>query len=183
MTRQEVLDWLSQHPDTADADPEEALEEVELEVKRHAEELAWLEAKRMAEAQRSYWSHRSHAMHCPEHWAVKEFCLELARDMKHHEPKPAEGSEAEFASELYLHPFREEARQRLLEWVHDLAAHEEHRVWREVIRFTRGRPKRWVHDGVFSTEQRWEYTHSYSEAAERAAGLLVRDFDSRAHAH
>ena len=109
MTRQDVLDWLNQHPEATDTDPEEALEEVELEVKRHAEELAWLAAKQMAEDKRRYWSHRTHAMHCPEHWAVKEFCYELAREMKHQEPKPAAGSEAEFASELCLHPFQPEA--------------------------------------------------------------------------
>ena len=128
MPRKDVLDWLNQHPDAADTDPEEALEEVELEVKQHAKELAWLAAKRIAEDKRRYWAQRTHAMHCPEHWAVKEFCYELAREMKHQEPKPAAGSEPEFVSELRLHPFQPEARQRLLAWVHDLAANEEHRA-------------------------------------------------------
>ena len=39
----------------------------------------------------------------------------------------------------------------------------------------------WIQDGVVSTEERWELTHSYTDAAVHASQLLEQDYALKAH--
>ncbi len=179
--RDDLLDWLSHHPDSVNGSADEALDVVEHEVRRYARELAWHRAIDIAHERGEAWSHRSRGMHCPEDWAACEFCKELASDLRMLEPVPEEGSEEEFAGKSHLARFSGESRDRVMHWVHDLAAEEEHEAWRDVIRFTKKRAETWIEKGMISTEQRWELTHSYTEAAVHASELLEKEYALKAH--
>ena len=180
--RADLLDWLEHHPETVRGPAKEALDRVEREVRHHARELAWHQAISIAHERGAAWSHRSRGMHCPEDWAAREFCREFASDLRMLEPVMEEGSEEEFAGRGYLEVFNPESRTRVLSWVHDLGMEEEHEAWREVVRFTKRRAETWIEQGTISKEERWEFTHSYAEAAMHAAELLERDYALQAHA-
>jgi hypothetical protein len=181
MTRDEILAWLREHQASVQGDPEEALDRAEREVRRRAEREAWLHAKRIAEEKIEFWNRRSRGIPSPEDWVAEEFCRELARELKHMEPKPDQ-DEAHWVDPEALSPFDREAREQLRSWVRDLAGEEEHRVWREVRRFTNARAKSLIREGEVSTEDRWEYTHSYAETAARLAAILSRDYEEHARA-
>ena len=179
--RDDLLDWIRRTPGSVQGAPDEALDTVEHEVRRYARDLAWQRAIDIAHARGEAWSHRSRGMHCPEDWAACEFCAELASDLRMLEPVPEEGSEEEFAGKAHLARFEGEARSRVMAWVHDLAAEEEHAAWLDVIRFTKKRAYTWIEEGSISTEDRWDLTHSYTDAAVHASQLLERDYALKAH--
>lgn len=180
--RADMLDWLRRHPESVRGPADEALETVEHEVRKHAKELAWHRAIGIAHQRGEAWSHRSRGMHCPEDWAAREFCHEFASDLRMFEPIPEDGSEEEFAGKAHLARFHLGSRARIVTWIHDVAAEEEHQAWQDVIRFTKKRADTWIQDGSISTEERWDYTRSYAEAAMHASELLERDYALRAHA-
>jgi hypothetical protein len=182
MTRSEILEWLREHQASVEGDPEAALDRAEHEARRRAAEAAWLHAKRIAEAEIERWKNRSHGLHAREDWVAREFCHELAREMRHLEPHPADADAPErWVDDATLGAFESEARAQLRDWIRDVVGDEEHRVWSEVMRFTDARSRSLVREGVISTEERWERTHSYAETAARLAAILVQDYESRAH--
>jgi hypothetical protein len=169
------------HREAVHGDPQEALDRAEREARRHASEDAWLHAKRIAEGEVERWKHRSHGLHARADWVAREFCHELARELRHLEPRPgAEEAERWIAPET-LGAFESEAREQLRSWLREVVGEEEHRVWAEVVRFTTARARSLVREGAVSTEERWEYTHSYAETAARLAAILASDYEQHAH--
>jgi hypothetical protein len=181
LKRDDLLDWLQRHPGWVEDRADKALAAIEQEVRRYAREFAWHRAIDIAHERGEAWSHRSRGMHCPEDWAACEFCKELASDLRMLEPIPDEGSEEEFAGKSHLAQFVGEGRSRVMAWVHDVAAEEEHQAWLDVIRFTKERADSWIEEGTISTEERWDLTHSYTDAAVHASQLLERDYALQAH--
>lgn len=180
MTRDEILAWLREHQASIHDEPEAALASAEREARRRAAEDAWQHARAIAEEQIRYWSQRSHAMHAREDWVAREVCHELARELKHLEPRPADDV-AHWLGPATLARFDREAREQLRAWIRDVAGQEEHRVWQDVVRFTDARARSLVREGELSTQDGWEYTHSYAETAARLAAILARDYEARAH--
>jgi hypothetical protein len=181
MERTQILDWLRSHRESVHADPAGVLDRAEAGARRQAACDAWLHAKAIAERQLALWSQRSKGIHSREDWAAREFCHELAREMKHLEPHP-EADEAHWVDRETLGALDGDARAQLREWVREIAGEEEHRVWREVVRFTDSRARSLMREGRISTEERWEYTHSYAETAVRLAAILADDYDEHARA-
>jgi hypothetical protein len=181
MRRSEIIDWLRAHRESVHGDPETTLDRAEHEARRHAAEAAWLHAKRIAEAEVARWKGRSHGPHAREDWVAREFCHELARDLRHHEPHDAGDDESRWVDEPTLDAFERDAREQLREWIREVVGEEEHRVWAEVVRFTDGRAKALVREGVLSIDDRWEYTHSYAETAAQLAAILAHDYEEHAH--
>lgn len=181
MERHEILDWLRRHRESVHGEPERLLERAERAARRQAAEDAWRHAKAIAEREMARWSQRSRGIHSREDWAAREFCHELARELKHLEPAP-ESDEAHWLDRETLDAFEADARAQLREWVRTVAGEEEHKVWREVVRFTDGRARSLAQEGVLSSEERWEYTHSYAETAMRLAAILAEDYEQRARA-
>jgi hypothetical protein len=179
MDRNDILDWLRSHRDSVHADPAAVLDHAEREARRQAAQDAWRHAKAIAERQMALWSQRSRGIHSREDWAAREFCHELAREMKHLEPRP-EAEDAHWLDAETLGALERDARERLRDWVREVAGAEEHRVWREVVRFTDARARALVREGRVSTEERWEYTHSYAETAARLAAILAEDYEQHA---
>jgi len=179
MERKEILDWLRSHRESVHADPAAVLEQAEREARRQAAQDAWRHARAIAERQVALWSGRSQGIHSREDWAAREFCHELARELRHLEPTP-DGDDAHWLGSETLGAVESEARERLRAWVREVAGDEEHRVWREVVRFTDARARSLVREGRVSTEERWEYTHSYAETAARLAAILAEDYEAHA---
>jgi hypothetical protein len=179
MQRSEIVDWLRAHRESVHGDPDAALDQAERDARRHAAEQAWRHAKQIAERAMQDWKHRSGGMHAREDWVAREFCHELARELRHLEPRPA-GDETALVDRATLDAFESDARDHLRDWIREVAGEEEHRVWTEVVRFTDRRARSLIHDGVVSKEDRWELTHSYAETAARLAGILAQDYEERA---
>jgi len=179
MERNQILDWLRSHRESIHAEPDAVLDRVESAARRQAARDAWLHAKAIAERQLALWSQRSRGIHSREDWAAREFCHELARELKHLEPRP-EADEAHWVDGETLGALEREAREQLRDWVREVAGEEEHRVWREVVRFTDGRARSLMNEGRISSEERWEYTHSYAETAVRLAAILAEDYEQQA---
>jgi hypothetical protein len=181
MERNQILDWLRSHRESVHADPAAVLDHAERTAREQAARDAWLHAKAIAERQMALWSQRSRGIHSREDWAAREFCHELARELKHLEPRP-EADPAHWLDAQTASAVEREARERLREWVRQVAGEEEHRVWLEVVRFTDARARSLVREGRLSTEERWELTHSYAETAARLAAILAADYEEHARA-
>jgi hypothetical protein len=181
MERTQILDWLRHHRESVHADPDLVLDHAERAARQQACHDAWLHAKAIAERQIALWNQRSKGIHSREDWAAREFCHELARELKHLEPRP-EDDPAHWLDAETLAACERDAREQLRDWVRQVAGEEEHRVWQEVVRFTDARARSLVREGRISTEERWEYTHSYAETAARLASILAADFEQHARA-
>jgi len=179
MRRDEILEWLRAHRESVRGEPEQMLERAEHDARRHAAEQAWLHAQEIAERELASWKSRSQGSHAAEDNVAHEFCHDLARELKHLEPHP-EGGEAALVDPGTLDAFTQEARERLRTWVAEVAGKEEHRVWKEVVRFTHARAKSLIREGTVSTASGWELTHSYTETAVRLAAILAHDYEERA---
>ena len=181
MKRSEVLDWLVQHTEHIHDIPEQVLSRCETEVRKHAQEDAWLHARDIAEEHNQHWRH-SWGAHASETYVAREVCRGLADEFKRNEPIPAEGYESAFVDEDVLGVLDPEARTIILEYVHDLARGEEHRAWKEIMRFTRRRDRTLSREEHLSSDRSFEGTHAYSETAARIMGILARDFQHHARA-
>ena len=181
MKRSEVLDWLIQHTEHIHDIPEQVLSRCETEVRKHAQEDAWLHARDIAEEHNQHWRH-SWGAHASETFVAREICRGLADEFKRNEPIPAEGHESAFVDEDVLGVLDPEARTIILEYVHDLARGEEHRAWKEIMRFTRKRGRTLAREEHLSSDRSFEGTHAYSETAARVMGILARDFQHHARA-
>lgn len=179
MERREILDWLRAHAEAVHGEPDALLERAEREARRRAARDAWLHARAIAERQVALWSQRSRGIHAREDWAAREFCHELARELRQLEPRP-ESDEAHWLDPETLSALEREAREQLRGWVREVAGEEEHRVWNEVVRFTDSRARSLMREGRVSAEERWEYTHSYAETAARLAAILAEDYEQHA---
>jgi hypothetical protein len=181
MERSEVLDWLIQHTEHIHDIPERVLSRCETEVKKHAQEDAWLHARDIAEEHNQYWPHHWGA-YASETYVAREVCRGLADEFKRNEPVPAEGHESAFVDEDVLGVLDFEARSIILEYVHDLARGEEHQAWKEIMRFTRKRGRTLAREQHLSSDLGFDEIHAYSETAVRVMGILVRDFQHHARA-
>ncbi len=181
MERGEVLDWLIRHTEYIHDVPERVLSRCETEVRKHAQEDAWLHARDIAEEHNQYWRHFWGA-YASETYVAREVCRGLADEFKHNEPVPVEGHESAFVDEDVLGVLDPEARSIILDYVHDLARGEEHRAWKEIMRFTRKRARTLAREEHLSSDVSFEGTHAYSETAVRVMGILAHDFQQHARA-
>ena len=181
MERSEVLDWLTRHTEHIHGIPEQLLSRCETEVKQHAQEDAWLHARDIAEQHNRHWGHFWGA-HASEAYVAREACRDFAYELKQNEPIPLEGHESDFVDDDVLSALDPEARAIVFEYVHDLALGEEHKAWKDIVRFTRKRGRTLARDEQFSTDLSFEGTNVYSETALRVMGMLAREFQRHAQA-
>lgn len=181
MERSEVLDWLTRHSEHVHDVPEQVLSRCEAEVKKHAQEDAWLHARDIAEEHNRHWRHAWGA-YASEIYVAREVCRGLADEFKHNEPVPVEGQESAFVDEDVLGVLDPEARGVILDYVHDLARGEEHQAWEDVVRFTRNRSQTLPREEHLSSDVKFDGTHEYSETAVRVMGILAHDFQNHARA-
>jgi hypothetical protein len=176
MDRQEILSWLTAHPDQVRGDPSELVERCEQATLRHAAEDAWLAARDYVLERMHQWE-AMWGFHASEEHVAREICPMLARELQQHEPRPRVGDEAHFAGEDLLRTLGPAARERVVDWILSLATDEEHRAWREVVRFTRRHGRDLIRAGRVSRDGSWEATENYRSKAAHVAELLARDLE------
>jgi hypothetical protein len=160
-------------------DGERALRErCEREVKTHATEDAWQRARHIAEEHLHHWE-ASFGIPASDAFVAQEVCHELARELRRREPEPA--AEARRVSEAVLRGLDPAARERLRDWLLELARREEHRAWLEVVEFTDHLARNLIRGGELTEELRWDFDHSYSRTAERITRMLIREYEAHAH--
>jgi len=180
MERIEVLDWMNGHADRVHDVPERVLSRCEQEVREHAYADAWLHARDIAEEHERHWR-ASGGAHASETFVAREVGKELARELKHLEPTPAEGDEGSYVDEDVLGVLEPEARTIVFDYVHDLARGEEHEAWMEVLRFTREKSRALTRDESLSSDISFEGTHSYADIAARVMEIFTREYQRRSH--
>jgi len=180
MERKALLQWLQQHPESVHGDPAVILSRCDREVRKHAQEHAWLAAKAYTEDRMHEWEH-AFGFHSSEAYAAREACAQLANALKRREPHLEAGHEAEFAGPEQLAALEPDARERVEEWIRELADGVEHRIWKEIVRYTRKRGRKLARDEHLSRETSWEGTEDFPSQAARIAKLLVDDFEQHAH--
>ena len=179
MERGEVLRWLQEHPRTVHGVPSEIVERCEAEVRRHAAENAWAAARAYVEGRMHQWEHEW-GCHATESAVARTVCPMLANELKRREPEVTAGSERSFVDDDVLDALEPEARQKLFEWVRELAQDVEHRIWREVVRFTRNEASSLVKEGRVSSDDSYEATANFAHKAAHVAQLVLEDYERQA---
>jgi len=176
MDHDQVLTWLEQHPGEVHGVPREIVDGCERAVRQHAAENAWLAAKAFVEGRMHLWE-RMWGQHATESDVAREVCAMLAQELRRREPSVKKGDAPQLAGEELLAALEPEARERVEEWVRDLAQQVEHRIWKEIVRFTRKDGRAMIRDGRVSRDESWEGTENYAHKAAHVAQLLIQDYD------
>ena len=180
MDRREVEAWFQRNPPATRVDVDELLDRCERAVRRHAREDAWLAAKKFAEQRAEDW-HGEWSPPASEVFVTTEVCHEMAWELKHHEPEVAPGSEEQLAGGPIREALPEDGWEVIRQWVHDLAADEEHQAWKEIVRYTDHRAKHIIRQQGFTRDTGWDANHRYSEIASHVAEILAHEYSLRAH--
>jgi len=179
MNRDEIVRWLEEHPGQVHGDvPKALVARCEAEVRKHAAENAWLAARAYVEGRMHKWA-QEWGQHATESAVAREVCPMLAQELKRREPHVEPGDEAALAGAV-LGSLDPEARARVVEWVRELAQQVEHRIWGEIVRFTKRDGKRMVKDGRASSDDSWEATENYAHKAAHVAQMLIEDYEAQA---
>jgi hypothetical protein len=181
MRRDDVLRFLKQHPSSSHVDPAEIVERCERAVRRHANEDAWLAAKRYAERRRQQFESEGWGNHASEAFVAEEVCHQIAYELRSREPR----FEIDDALHLAGGPVHDavdaEGWEALVGWILELAREEEHATWREIVRFTDRRGRELVREKHLSHDCDLEHAPHYPEAAARVAAALAHDYSVHAH--
>ncbi len=180
MNRNEVLDWLHDHPHQVHDTPEDLLDRCEEAVHEQVAEEAWLHARQLATERERYWLEDGGGAHASEAFVAREVCRELAEDLRRREPRPQEGHADAYVGAAALAPLESEGRTLVLRYVFDLARQEEHDTWLQVMDFTREKGQALARQRTFSKQLDFEQTHGYAETAARVMHILAADFEQRA---
>ena len=179
MRREQVLQWLREHPEAVHGDPEEILARCEPVVRRHAREDAWIAAKRYVTEHMQEWTGRQGA-HASEAYVAHEVCDQLAHELKHHEPKVEPGAEDHLAGGVLKATLEPEGWQALVGWIVQVAREEEHAAWAEIVRFTKRRARDLIREHHLSNDNDFDHTRCYGEIAPRIADMLAHDYSRHA---
>ena len=180
MEREFVLQWLKDHPAATGQDPTQLIQRFEAEIQRHAEEDAWLAAKAHVEGRMHQWEQRW-GYHSSEAYAAKEICPKLAQELQRMEPHFEKGDAAHLVGAERLQALDPEARQVVEEWVRDVANEVEHKIWQEVVRYTKERGRGLVREGRLSKNSGFYETRAFTQQAARVARILVDELEAHAH--
>jgi hypothetical protein len=180
MERTQILNWLREHPEKIHDSAELLLARCEAEVHGHAREDAWLRAKQIAEERERHW-HAAWGARASQVFVAREVCRRLAADLKRREPVPEAGHEPAFVDSDVLEMLEPDARAMLLSYVLELARAEVHRIWVEVMRFTKQRGLSLARTERFSSELDFDRTAPYAETAERVMHILAEEYERHAH--
>ena len=117
---------------------------------------------------------------------VDTFVVQLtggqAYELRTHEPRVEPGAEEHLAGGPVREDLEPEGWELLRQWVRDLAAEEEHRVWLEIVHYTDKRARNLIRDHHMSRDWEWDAEHRYTAIAAHVAEILARDYSIHAHA-
>ena len=179
MERESVLRWLKEHPAAVHGDPAEILSRCERAVRQHAQEDAWLAARDWVERRRHEYEAGTGA-HASEAYVAREVCNQLAFDLRHHEPSVAPEDADHLAGGPVRQALEPEGWEQLVAWILELARQEEHRTWREIVRYTKRRAPELIREGGLSDDCSLGGSPCFDEIAQRITAALERDFSLHA---
>lgn len=175
MNRVDLESWLDRHPDSTLAPTHDLIDRCEVEVRHHAEVVAWKHALKVATSNlRRFDGH--FGLPASETFVTREVCHEVARELKRQEPHLERIDESEWLSRSTLDSIEPEARMVLREWLRGLAEKEEHRVWREIVSFTHHVARALIEKAHMTGELEWDMERTYPRLARRATQMLLREF-------
>lgn len=179
MERSQILDFARSHPRAIHGDAGRLVDLAEHEARRHAEAEAWLHAKHVIERHLAEFEHGG-GNPASEAFAACEVCHELARDLRHDEPRVDPGAEDRLAGPSVMNELEPEARPIVRDFVHDVAAQAEHRTWQDVVRYADARGPGLVLEHGLSTDAHWGMVRSYGVTAAKVLRLLADECAERA---
>jgi len=175
MNRVDFESWLDRHPNSTLASTHDLIDRCELEVRRHAEVVAWKHALRVATSNlRRFDGH--FGLPASETFVTREVCHEVARELKRQEPHVGRIDEREWLRPSTLDSIEPEDRMVLREWLREIAETEEHRVWREIVAFTHHVARALIEKAHMTGELEWDMERTYPRLARRATQLLLRQY-------
>ena len=177
MNREAVLLWLKGHPAAVHGNPDELMERFESEVRKHAEVDAWRAARAHVEERMHEWE-QEWGLNSSEAYAAKQICPELARELQGMEPHFEKGDEPHLVGEELLRTLEPEARSTVEDWIRDVANVVEHRIWGEIVHYTKDRGRGLIREGRVSADTAFDHTATYGQQAARIARILVEDFEA-----
>lgn len=180
MDRAAMLQWIEGHPGAVHGEPADVTIRCEAEVRRHAQEDAWLAARAYVDSRVKNWQDEW-GLPASEEYVAKEICHQIAHELKRHEPSVDGESDEHFVGVNLVAEFEPEARDILHKWIHDVAAEAEHRAWLEVIRFTDHHARELINKAHLSRSLEWDMEDNFSQKAARIAHLLAEEYETRAH--
>lgn len=180
MDRSSMIHWLEEHPQPIARDPETLVDRCERAIRRRAAEDAWLSAKAYVEGCEHEWEKSWGFPRASEVFVALEVCRRLARELEHVEPHSHAGDEAHLVGEKLLRQLDPQTRAKMAEWAREIAEAEEHDVWSEIVRFTRGHGRRLARRGELSNDVTPESGNYFAKAA-RVAHRLAEEFEAHAH--
>jgi hypothetical protein len=183
MERNEVLDWLHDHPQEVANAPEDVIKRCEDAVHEHVSEETWLLACEVARERERYWRDDGGGAHASEAFVAREVCRKLATELRGMEPVPQSGQAGAYVDADALAPLGKAGRTLMLRYVFDLARREEHDTWLHVLDFTRAKGLALARQRRFSKQLDFDRTHGYAETAARVMHILAEDFEDLASRH
>ncbi len=177
--REHVLEWLHHHPRSVHGDVALIVARAEREARRHAREDAWAEARDYVSLRRQEWQ-RGWGFHASDAYVALEVCPRLARALRSHERHVQQGDEKHLVGDELLRLLEPEALQALSEWALEVGEQEHHRIWEEIVRYTRKRGRQLVRDGQMQRDLDWDHCENFAAKAAQVADILIREFDARA---
>ena len=177
MEREAVLAWLKDHPAAVHGDPAQLMERLEKELRRHAEAHAWRAAKAHVDDRMHEWE-QQWGNPSSEAYAAKQVCPELARELKRMEPHFEKGDEPHLVGEELFGTLDPDARILVGDWIREVANEVEHRIWREVVRYTRERGRGLEREGRVSDDHTWARSASFPQQAARVAKILIDELEA-----
>jgi hypothetical protein len=181
MERTDLETWMTKHPESIHTESKPLLDRGEHDALDHAHRDAWVQAKAIAQKRlREYQT--SYGYPASEAFVTREICHDLARELKLNEPEPDDPSHGgeEWVSRSLLDPLEPDAKQKFVDWLHELAKREEHSTWSEIVRYTDRRAKTLIREEHFTDQCEWDPDHRYSLVAARVLRMLIADFEAHA---
>jgi hypothetical protein len=185
MERNEVLEWLHDHPQEVKESPEDVVTRCEEAVHEHVLAETWHHACELARQRERYWLEDGGGAHASEAFVAREICGKLATELRRLEPVPEARDVGSYVDARALAQLGAGGRSLMLRYVLDLARREEHQTWCQVMDFTREKGQELARRRTFSKELDFDRTHGYAETAARVMHILAEDFARHAppHAH
>ena len=181
MDRAHTLSWLHRHPDSVHTDPDVLVDRLEHAIERHTHEDAWLEAKQYAERRVADWA-TDWGFHASDAYVARETCMAMARALRRHEPHFHHGDEEHLAGAENLADLEAPARRVVEEWILERAEEEMHRIWREVVNFTKREARALSESGQYSDDlSDWDANANYKVRAACIAQILAQEFEAHAN--
>ena len=177
--RTKVLEWLNHHPSSVHGDAAIIIARAEREARRRAREGAWAEARDTLQRYGRRWETRWSA-HASDEFVLREVLPNLARLLSKNERHVQPGDHLQLVGQELISLLEPDALEAISEWAVEVGEQEHHRIWQEIIEYTRTRGRELMREGKLPTDESGRSRSQFTAKAAQLTRLLIREFDSRA---